>query len=474
MRSALMPLARVGAVAALAAGVLLGADRLDLPAEADEPTGTRDVAVDSSALTCPGDPFVGDGAPQATVTGEAVLAPFGPDALADLVTVPEAPGSTELGPGDAAGADGDLRRLDALGADPVTARASGQSAPGVVAGQSLEVGGEEAYGLAVTGCTEPSADQWLVAGGGEAGRQERLVLSNPGANPVSVDVSFLTPDGPQAPGGGQGVVVPAGERTEVLLDGLSGTRAAQVVRVQSEGGQVVAAVSDVWLDGLDPSGVELVGPTAEPATRQVLPGNANGAGRGLVLGAPGEEDAVVEVRGIAEDEEQAIEVVTVPAGRLAEVDLPEMPGVHTWVVESDVPVVAGAWTLSPSGEGGVRDLAWSVAAPEVGTLAGAALPAGLPEDVRRFVEVTAGEEDAQVEVILTRGGETETETVDVPAGRSRVLSVGAVDAVRASTEAEDVRAAVLLSQADGEVLTSSVPLVPTPLTVQDVPVTNLD
>lgn len=486
------PVARVVAVGAVAAAALAGAATAGTPETGRATTASagvaddRDVAVEETTLTCPGDPYAGQqGAGERQdppdVQGEARVEDPGTEVLEGLVNPPDGgrPATIDAGPsGGDAEAPG---AVEGLADDPVTARGTGTTAPGLVASQVLTAdggsgdgdgdaaGGGGGHGLAVTPCAPPAADLWLVAGGGQPGRQERLVLTNPGGNPLTADVTFLTADGPADPGAGQDVVVPPGGRTVLSLDALSGTGTPQVVHVQSTGGRVTAAISDTWREGLTASGLELVGPTAAPSTRLVLPGNANGSERGLLLGAPGDQDAVVDVRAVGEQQSRSVAVETVPAGGIAEVELPVVPGVHSWVVESDEPVVAGGWARTDPGRGGVRDVAWSVAAPSVGRLGGAALPA-LGEGTRSFVEVVAPDDaPVEAEIFVSASGESTTRQVRVPAGRSQAVDVGAASAVWVRTEDDGVRSAVLISRPSDAQLTS-LPVLPVPLTVRDVPV----
>lgn len=479
-RAAWLPGAvRLVAVGVAAAGVVLGADRLGAVApQAPSPTRAASVATPLTSAYCPGDPFARvEGAPDVDVTGSVVAHAAPEEVLEGIITPPSEPGTITVedlrgeptttpdveprsGPMSRSGKD--------LGPRPVRVRATEERAPGLVATEALAASGESVQGLAAVPCGAPTADAWLVGGGGDKGRQERLVLTNPGANAVTTSIE---PVGAKGESRRRSVVVPAHGRSVVLLDAIGGTDAPQAVHVSTTGGLVVPTLVDHHLDGLTPAGVEMVGPTAEPARRLVVPGNANGAERGIVLAAPGDQDAVVEVREVGEGEARSATVETVPAGGVVDVELPESPGVHSWVVESDEPVVAAAH-VSTEDSGGRRDMAWSVATPALGTLGGAALPTAPSRDVRRFVEVTAADEAATAEVLVLRDGEITTSEVDLGAGRSRAQSIGRASAVWVRPTSGRVHAAVLMigTQQGERAQASSIPVLPARVSVRDVPV----
>src|SRR5699024_12694818 len=130
----------------------------------------------------------------------------------------------------------------------------------------------------------------------------------------------------------------------------------------------------------------------------------------------------VGIRRVDPDGSRSAGVATVPAGGVADVELPAGEGVHSWVVESDEPVVAAAHMTS-AGSGAETDMVWSVATPALGTLGGVALPGDLPEDVRRFVEVTADGEAAEAEILVQRDGEIYTDEVSLEAGEGTAVSI---------------------------------------------------
>ena len=55
---------------------------------------------------------------------------------------------------------------------------------------------EDLRGLATAACAAGGSDLWLLGGGADPGRQERLVLTNPGDNPVTADVTVHGAAGP--------------------------------------------------------------------------------------------------------------------------------------------------------------------------------------------------------------------------------------------------------------------------------------
>lgn len=472
------PAARVVAVGTLAAGVVLGAERLGSVSSGASPEASAErVAATTTTGYCPGDPFASGGDEQTPVdvTGsvaghaapaevlEGVITPSGDPGRITLSS-PSGPPSTDDEAPSSGPASETTDELD----DPVMARGTEEHAPGLVSGQSLVAGGEQATGLAAVPCTAPTADAWLVAGGGEKGRQEHLVLTNPGGNAIDVRIDALGATGEDAE---RSVVVPAHGRKAVLLDGVGGTDAPQVVHVGSSGGLVVPTIVDRHLDGLTPAGVETVTPTAAPATRHVVPANANGDRRGMVIGVPGDSDAVVEIRRVDPDGSRSAEVATVPAGGVADVELPKGEGVHSWVVESDEPVVAAAHMTS-AGSGDETDMAWSVATPAFGTLGGVALPGDVPDDVRRFVEVTADEGPAEAEVLVQRDGGISTEEVSLDEGHSTAVSIGAAEAVWVRPTTGSVHSGVLLTgrEGTGDPRATSLPVLPSRVAVRDVDV----
>ena len=423
--------ARVALVGGVGAALVLGAqDRGTISSGLPPATGEQSGS-STSTTYCPGAPFApGDG----SVVGIAAPAV----ALEGLAEASGVPGAVTVDPLPA-GPTTDDGRQDrakdsvALPDRPVRVRGSQDRAPGMVAGQSFTAEGQKRSGLATLSCAPPGEDSWLVAG--EDGSRGRLVLVNPASSPTTAEVSAL---------GGRStrVRVPAEARKEVALGSLRGEGPARVVHVRAEGGPVSASLA-VERGGERPGGAATVGPTTPPATRQVVPGNADAVGKSLVLAAPGEHDASVEITAAATKSSDLSKEVTVPAGEQREVDLPEVEGMHTWLVDSDEPVLAAGrlTTATPDGRG---DRAWTVATPPVTGLAGTTLPTEAPKHVSRYLEVAAADGPAEVDVLVLTDGRVGTRTLRIDRQRSKALDVGRAEAVWVRPRDGRVHAAVLL------------------------------
>lgn len=481
LRTSLPGVTRCVVVAAAGAGLVLGTGRLGAVSdEVPTPDGSQ-VATSVSTSYCPGDPFVDadEGAPRADLDGAVTAHAAPPEVLDGVVEPSDEPGRITIG--DLSDTDSQEKdekptsgppaeSSDELDGDPVRVTGTAERAPGLLAIQYFTADGKRVSGLAASPCQTPTADAWLVAGGGEDGRQERLVVTNPGGNAVTVRLAVVgAPDDTEE----RTVVVPPHERTVVLLDAIGGTKAPQAVHVTSTGGLVVPTIVEHELDGLTPAGVETVTPTAAPAERLVLPGGVGGSSRGIVLAAPGRQDAVVQIRRLGEGPSRGVKVVTVPADSVLDVDLPEADGAHGWVVESDEPVVAAAHVRTTDASDR-SDVAWSVATPAVRDLGGAALPP-TTKGVGRHLHVAATGGPASVDVLLETAGKVTSRRVDLEQDRGASVAVGAADAVWVRTRSGRVHAAVLLVGRDGgaHAQATSVPVFPARVSVRDVPVTRV-
>ena len=286
---------------------------------------------------------------------------------------------------------------------------------------------EQERGLTMAACQTAREDTWLVGGGAEPGRVERLILANPTGNAVTADVEVLGAEGRVSVAGGRGIVVPAGERQVLLLDALAPGEARPVVHVRTTGGPVLAALADRWLEGTLDRGTELITPAAPPADSLVIPAVPAGGGAAdsasVRIAVPGDEEAVVQLRALTPEGPTRLRnaVTTVEAGAVADVDVSDLPpGTHAIEVEADTPVVAAAQVDRRAEPDGVSDLAW-VPAVQVSTdLVGAPLAHQGSDPLERAVTI-ASLEGAQVEVTAVTQGVAETQSLDVPAAGSATV-----------------------------------------------------
>jgi hypothetical protein len=255
----------------------------------------------------------------------------------------------------------------------------GAMAPGTVATQRSLVKNGDNRGLVTAACMPAAASSWLIAGGGDPGRRERLVLTNPGPNAVVVDLSVLGVNGPIQSPNGHGLVVGPHARTVILLDAIAGSEPSPVVHVVVQGGEVAAVLSDTWLDGVIPRGGDDTAPVAAPALEQVMAGVAIDGRATLRIAVPGDGEAVVEARVLTTSGPKPLDangVTRVAAHSTKDIDLSALPpDAYAVQVRADVPVVAAAMIDRRLAPGARSDLAWSGSSSPLTTLAGMALGA---------------------------------------------------------------------------------------------------
>ena len=245
------------------------------------------------------------------------------------------------------------------------------AAGSTLAGAQSQVAGAPDYtGFAAASCAEPSGSIWLVGGSTAVGRSTLLSLTNPSPVDATVALTILSPNGAVNAPGMSGIVVKAGAQRVIPLAGYAPDVAAPVVHVVSRGGQVVAALQQSIVRGLDPGGVDLVGAAGDPATHLVIPGvrvfGALGVNKALALSdwddvaaavrvaVPGARAAKVQVSLVPQDAKSgglSFEM-DVSSGQVSEVGLDSAAqtdsgavaipdGMYSVVIDADQPVVAG-------------------------------------------------------------------------------------------------------------------------------------
>ena len=380
------------AVGVAGSGLVLGAAYLPAPLSlaretAHSPTTTPRVEpVTAAQAICPGPEELGvAGLKDSRVQVVSVMAVTAPDrALPTGLADGRGAGSLKLSglPTGGKWAAPVTVRGHALSAKISTAQSAlaaggGAMAPGTVATQHSWVKTGDDRGLVTAACMPAAASSWLIAGGAGPGRRERLVLTNPGPNPVMVDLAVLGVKGPIQSPNGHGLVVGARARLVVLLDAIAGAEPSPVVHVIAHGGEVAAVLSDVWLDGVISRGGDDVVPVAAPAREQVIAGVAIAGRATLRIAVPGDGEAVVEARVLTASGPKPLDangVTRLAAHSTKDIDLSALPGdAYAVQVRSDVPVVAAAMVDRRLAPGAPSDLAWAGASAPITTLAGMAL-----------------------------------------------------------------------------------------------------
>jgi hypothetical protein len=232
---------------------------------------------------------------------------------------------------------------DGTGSDLVTASVASATAAG------------DLQGVAAAGCQSPGISQWLVGGSTELGTSTRLVLQNPSRTPATVTITVWGAGGELDLAGPATYLVPPSSQVSTLLEGLAAEQRRIAVHVSSTGALVTAYLQHNVLDGLTPRGVDFVVPGDEPATAQTLVGLAVEASdvadagvASLRLLVPGDTAGTASIRVLGADGQHVLrgaETVDLVAGEVTDVSLSGLPaGRYSVVVQSDVPVVAGAQT----------------------------------------------------------------------------------------------------------------------------------
>ena len=460
-----------GAAAALVHAAAVRPLELDLVAASGEPeTPVVGTALPTRATQiCSGSELTGilgvpDLAIRATVAAAAAPADLLPVEPAAGGTLSATSGATRLLEVDARGGSASAALPEA---GPVRLTGEGALAPAVAGTQEWLRNAPDLRGLVSAPCATGASDLWLLAGGAGPGRQERLVLTNPGANPVTADV---TVHGDTGPLGDPAVeTVAPGGRVSLLLDARFADEKHPAVHVRADGGGLHATLTDTWVAGSTPLGAETTTATAAPSTVHVVPAAVFAGGpTSLRVAVPGEQGAVVKVTVLAPDGLVPLtgeSVLSVGAGAVGELPLTGVPaGTDAVVVRSDVPVVASVSSRIGDGKA-ASELAWSVAGTGLSRVGGAAF-AATPSVTRTLHLVsTGGSSTAQVVTVID--GTPRSQTVQLqPDGLAAVPLEGATSVwVRREGGGGELRGAVISSSGAGAArMLSSLPLLETPVT----------
>lgn len=300
-------------------------------------------------------------------------------------------------------------------------------------------------GLAVSACTRPLMESWIVGGSAATGASDVVILTNPGDVAALVDLRVFGATGAQDPVAGQDQVVPPRTQRVIPLAALARGEESPAVRVTAEGAPVRASLQSALTRTLVAGGVDQVAAAAPPALLQVIPAvdvtvgpdsGASAGGMTVRLVAPASvATADVVVRSAADGSIAAQQSgVALTADQPLSLELTGMPvGRYTVTVTADAPLTAAAWTSTDLAA--PADFAWSVAAPPVDAPTLVAVAAGPAPAL-----TVSAETDATVTVAPLDGGEGDV--LELAAGESRTLAATAGDVLRIDPGDGVVRAAV--------------------------------
>ena len=219
--------------------------------------------------------------------------------------------------------------------------------------QAIDIATDKTRGYTMTNCIQPAPTQWLSAGSTELGHTLVLDIVNPGAAPARVNFEAYGPSGAISPGIPE-MVIPEGGHQQVSLAGIAPDLAAITLKITATGSTVAAFLHETITSTLQPVGIEVTGPTALPATTQVLPGmwianrpnvdetDPTRLGTSVRVLNPGERVAQATMQLITADGAIAHELdLELEPGKVVNFPLGAVPeGIYTVRFDSDVPIVA--------------------------------------------------------------------------------------------------------------------------------------
>jgi hypothetical protein len=482
----------------VAAALVVGATRVEgsvqltAPSErAGVPVASK-VLVESASLVCPGQQRLGAQGMRDVSGSVQVSAAAAPTKALDAVLAATAPAQLAAGSGRISVETASAKvlastdeRLGATGANAsgsghVVARGAGVLAPGVAATQGWLRLQDDDRGLALTACTQPSADVWLLGGGGGASRTERVVIANPGANAVTVRLEVHGAEGKVEGSGDTTISIPPLSRSTVSLDAIAPQELRPAVHVIATGGVVTAVLNDAWIDGATARGVEDATAAASPAQELVIAGvEAAPRGQGettLRLVNPAGVDAVARVTvltGSGPTQPAELRAVPVAAGATLDLPLTLAAGSTGLRITSDQKISGAVLLERREAAGADRegDFGWAPALPPLGVTGGAVIPALGRSDAVRTLHLAAGRAGGKVTTTFGAAGAARTLTTTLAPDSTAVLPFGDADRVWVSTAATDIRATATVVFAPGGVPYYSVlPIPSAPTTETSVPV----
>ncbi|MEY4533089.1 MAG: hypothetical protein RI926_858 [Actinomycetota bacterium] len=316
--------------------------------------------------------------------------------------------------------------------------ASAELAP-LLAGNQVQLSATETLsGLATAACTEPANDIWLVGGSTEIGRTTLLTLANPTDVTATVTVEVFTEQGYIEAVSGDGIIVEPGEQRIVSLAGYAPDALAPVVRVLSNGGQILANLQQTVTRTLLPSGVEWVSPGSGLATQQIITGvfvagqhdhdrsevsdATSDLEPGIRVLVPGEKNSEVKITLLSTEGKTVDFTANVTAKKVTQLPLAGVSdGTYTVIVTSQEPVVAGVRTVQDATTDpfAVEEHDTSTSTP---TASPTATPTPTPQAVATIVVPGAGIAGGDFTWLASSSFLTDEILVPIPVGTNPIVS----------------------------------------------------
>lgn len=235
----------------------------------------------------------------------------------------------------------------------------------------------QAAGLAVANCTPGSNEAWLVAGDNSVGREALLVLANSTAVDATVSLQLYGTSGPIQGSGLSGISAPAKKVTVLPLSSFAPKAETFALHVSSRGAELGIWLQQKTVRGLTPAGLDLVGASAEPSKKVMIPGmflRDTGALATLASGtpdfadlkpilrvtAPGDKAAnfTAQIQGADGSSFGTVVQGNVPAGSTRDFALEDLAdGNYAVYIESDEEILASARFSRMNGT--KPDFAWA-------------------------------------------------------------------------------------------------------------------
>lgn len=272
-----------------------------------------------------------------------------------------------------------VNRAEGLGIDETSGSeilrlnllAQQQGNTALTSSQTQNVSAARLQGLAASGCVQPAAEQWFVAGSANRGSESLMIIVNPAPVASSVTVTVHLATGATR---ADQVVVAAGETTVLSLDSLANSETEFTVHLRASQGKVAGFLQQRQTSGLSALGVAVTTPAQAASVTQVVPGilvrgaefraDAGQAGNYVRIFNPGSSssEVLIEVVGSSTSEFGGVIMATISAGTTVDVPLSGLPnGNYSAFISASVPVIAGAISIGAVSLE-AQDIVWSQSA----------------------------------------------------------------------------------------------------------------